>query len=92
MADERLELLEQRRWANVGKQVDNAALPAGADMYYYCWGCGTLTATKPEGWWQDPPPPKFCGDCRPLVDEALIEDGHSYDEWLREHDKPPVPR
>jgi hypothetical protein len=90
--DPRLALLEQRRQANVGKQVDNARLPAGSDMYYYCWGCGVLTATKPEGWWQDPPPPKHCEDCKALIEAGFLDSGYTYDAWLVKNGHKAVPR
>jgi hypothetical protein len=63
--------LEMRRSVNTPKKIDNASLPAGAPMYYYCLGCDTLLAVKPEDWVDDPPP-KYCGEC-----EALKEAG-----WL----------
>ena len=79
--------LEQRRVDNLGQQVDNARLPAGSDMYYYCRSCGAPTAVLPEGWWKEKPP-KYCNEC-----EALPEDERTdYDVWLREHDHAPVPR
>jgi hypothetical protein len=91
VSDNRLAELEWRRKDNLGKQVDNARLPAGSNMYYYCHGCGVQTDVKPEGWWQDPPP-KHCEDCKALVDEGLLDGSRSYDAWLREHDHRPVPR
>jgi hypothetical protein len=78
--------LEERREANVGKQVDNASLHAGSPMYYYCRACGAHTATLPEDWYREPPP-KFCDECRALPEAERT----SYDEWLREHDHSPVP-
>lgn len=88
--DPRLVALEERRVANIGKQVDNAALPAGSPMFYYCNGCGVETAVKEEGWYTNPPP-WFCQDCRPLHEEGLIGSGRAYDEWLVEHGEKPVP-
>ena len=80
--------LEERRIANVGSQVDNASLPAGAPMYYYCHSCGELTVTKPEGWYEDPPPPKQCVYC---VSEG-VEETDKYDDWLKARGEEPVPR
>ena len=80
--------LEERRIANVGKQVDNARLPAGSNMYYYCRTCGAPTVTKPEGWWEDPPPPKQCDDC--VTENVEIND--NYDDWLQARGERPVPR
>jgi hypothetical protein len=78
--------LEERRQANVGKQVDNASLPAGSNMYYYCKCCGVQTAVKPEGWFTDPPP-RFCKPCL----ERPEDERTSYDSWLRKHNHSPVP-
>lgn len=50
------------RKAAAPKHVDNASLPAGSPMYYYCHSCGHQTAVLPEGWWRTPPP-KFCEWC-----------------------------
>lgn len=59
------------RKANAPVPIDNASLPAGAPMYYYCRGCGALTAIKPETW-VDNPPPKYCAECRPLVEAGWL--------------------
>ena len=79
--------LEERRTANVGKQVDNATLPAGAPMYYYCYSCGAQTAVKPEDWVDDPPP-RYCNECLTLPENART----NYDAWLQEHGHKQVPR
>jgi hypothetical protein len=81
--------LEHRRTENIGKQVDNAALPAGSSMYYYCHGCGAQTAVKPEGWYEDPPP-RHCNDCQELIDAGIEFD--TYDDWLKKNGHKPVPR
>jgi NAD-dependent SIR2 family protein deacetylase len=90
--DPRLTELERRREFNAGKQVDNSTLYAGSPMYYYCETCGAHVATKPEGWWQDPPPPKHCPECQELIEAGLLDSGETYDTWLREHNHKPVPR
>lgn len=79
--------LEERRQANIGAQVDNAKLPAGAQMYYYCHCCGTETALLPEDWYQEPPP-KFCKDCLALPEDERT----SYNNWLRRHGHKLMPR
>jgi hypothetical protein len=87
-----LDALEQRRQANVGKQIDNSLLYAGSPMYYYCHGCGDKTVTLPEGWYQTPPP-RFCDPCKQLVEAGEMErDGEPYDTWLEEHGHDKVPR
>jgi hypothetical protein len=79
--------LEERRKLNIGGQVDNARLPAGAVMYYYCHCCGAKTAMLPEDWVENPPS-RYCPDCEKLPESERT----SYDEWLRERGHPPVPR
>jgi hypothetical protein len=92
-SDPRLIALEERRAANVGKQIDNGALPAGSPMFYYCHGCGAQTAIKPEDWYRDPPPPRFCGECEGLTADGVLDPSvESYDVWLREHGKEAVRR
>jgi hypothetical protein len=60
------------RKANAPEKIDNAQLPAGSPMYYYCGLCGVLVAVKPEDWWEDPPP-KLCSECTELKEAGLIE-------------------
>lgn len=55
----------ERKKRNAPKKIDNARLPAGSPMYYYCRACDALVATKPENWYRNPPP-KYCEDCKPL--------------------------
>jgi len=85
-SDPKLTELEGRREFNVGKQVQNDRLPAGSAMYYYCECCGAHTATKPEGWWQDPPP-KFCADCKDLHKDGVIPYSDTYADWLSANGK-----
>ena len=86
MTDPRMERLEERREANVGKQVDNGKLPAGSAMYYYCRGCGVQVAVLPEGWWENPPP-KHCDDCKLLVEAGLLDSSDSFRTWVAAHRK-----
>jgi len=55
------ELAERR--ASAPEPIDNASLPAGAPMYYYCRSCGHQTAEMAEDWWEQPPPSN-CDWCR----------------------------
>ncbi len=66
-----MEQYRKREEENKGQQVDNSSLPAGSPMYYYCRKCGTLVATKDEGWISNPPPHQ-CEPCQVLVDHGLI--------------------
>ena len=46
-----LQALATRRQENAAKEkIDNASLPAGSSMYYYCISCGGLADVKNEGW------------------------------------------
>lgn len=63
--------LETRKTINKPKVIDNASLPAGSPMYYYCRSCLALVATKPESWYRNPPP-KYCKECIPLKEAGYI--------------------
>jgi hypothetical protein len=64
--------LEMRKQANAPKKIDNASLPAGSPMYYYCHGCDTLLAVKEESWYRDPPP-KLCDECASLKERGWLD-------------------
>lgn len=55
--------LAERR-ADPPERVDNASMPAGAPMYFYCIACGHLSDTKPESYVT--PVRKLCGECAAL--------------------------
>lgn len=57
---------------NAPPQIDNASLPAGADMFYYCKGCRVEVARLPEAW-VDNLPPHFCDDCKEVVDAGYMD-------------------
>ncbi len=64
----------RRRWrlaANIEK-VDNAALHAGAPMYFYCRHCGLPTEMLPEDYVF--PPITECSRCRGLRNEGWLEE------------------
>lgn len=82
MTDPRMERLQERREKMRGQQVDNGALPVGSPMYYYCHSCGVLVATLPEDWYKEPPP-KHCDDCKPLIEEGLIDSTDTFKSWER---------
>lgn len=68
-----LQALRQRREKNAKKKkIDNASLPAGSPMYFYCISCAGLADTKPEGYIT--PPKKLCGECRALKDLGWLEE------------------
>jgi hypothetical protein len=66
-----LEKLAERR-DNQPEQIDNAELPAGSPMYYYCISCGHLADTKPENWYMVLPH-KLCLECRALKELGWLE-------------------
>ena len=49
---------------------DNADLPAGSPMYYYCKACGKFITALPEAHFS--PAPRYCEDCEDLHQEALL--------------------
>ena len=46
-------------------QVDNASLPAGAPMYFYCVSCGHQSDVLPENYFLTTPK-KLCAECQAL--------------------------
>lgn len=64
--------LEERR-TNQPEQIDNASLPAGSSMYYYCVSCGHLADVKPEGWWMTLPN-KLCTECEAMKEMGWLDD------------------
>ena len=56
----------QKRRKNQPEQINDALLPAGAPMHYYCQSCGALADTLPES--HTSLPKKLCSDCQKLKD------------------------
>lgn len=81
--DPRLTLLETRREANIGTQIENSQLPAGAPMYYYCKGCGVHVGTLPEGWYMERIP-SHCEDCKDLIHDGVIDRTNTFSDWCSE--------
>lgn len=68
-----LQELRRRRDENAKKKkIDNASLPAGSPMYYYCISCSGLADTKSENWFITPPK-KLCSECQALKDCGWLE-------------------
>lgn len=65
-----MEQYEKRKKENEGKQIDNASLPAGSPMYYYCKFCGEHTETLAESHWSAPK--TTCDPCNALHIHGLI--------------------
>jgi hypothetical protein len=66
-----LEQFQKRKARNAGKQIDNASLPAGSSMRYYCGSCGEHTETLPECYWGRPK--TTCDACQILRDHGLLD-------------------
>ena len=63
-------LAKRKKLSKAATRIDNASLPAGAPMYFYCQECGDLAAVLPEGFTQRPP--RFCPLCQRLFEAGLI--------------------
>ena len=71
LIDDALAALAKRKaLSQAATRIDNASLPAGAPMYFYCQECGDLAAVLSEGFTQRPP--RFCAPCQRLVEAGLI--------------------
>lgn len=66
-----LAMLAERR-ASRPEKIDNASLPAGSSMYYYCRACGHQADVLSEGWFLYPPK-KLCSECQALADLGWLE-------------------
>jgi hypothetical protein len=64
-------LAERRENAKHRTKLDNATLPAGSPMYFYCIACGLLADTKPESY--NTPPKKLCDECQALKEVGWLE-------------------
>jgi hypothetical protein len=53
------------------KQIDNASLPAGMAMYFYCVSCGHLSDIKGELYTDTVK--KLCGECQALKEMGWLE-------------------
>lgn len=69
---ERLQKLHERR-KNPPQKIDDASLPAGSPMHYYCISCGYLADTLPESWFMGLPK-KLCPECQELKDLGWLEE------------------
>lgn len=65
-----LEALKKRR-ENQPEKINNALLPAGSPMYYYCKACGHLAEELPESHLSAPK--KLCNECQALKDLGWLE-------------------
>lgn len=65
-----LHALATRR-ADAPRKIDNAALPAGSPMYFYCISCGHVAEVVPESYtWT---PAKLCSECKALQELGWLE-------------------
>ena len=62
--------LDDRR-ANQPEQIDNASLPAGSQMYFYCKSCGHIADIKPESYITAVK--KLCDECQAMKDCGWLD-------------------
>jgi len=63
-----------QRWQYAAEitKIDNAELPAGSPMYFYCRHCGVPTEVLPEDY--QFPPTTVCSQCKGLKSEGWLEE------------------
>lgn len=62
----------RRLYAAQIEKIDNAELPAGSPMYFYCRQCGIPTEVLPEDYVF--PPTSECSQCQGLKNEGWLEE------------------
>lgn len=62
----------RRRRANQPVPIDNASLPAGSPMYFYCVSCGHVAEVKPENYITAVR--RLCPECQALKDMGWLEE------------------
>lgn len=67
---EALDALADRR-AKAPKKINNADLPAGSSMFYYCNLCGAQHYRRSESDFS--PVPKFCPPCQQMINAGWTE-------------------
>ena len=60
----------EKRKANKPKQVNNASLPAGSPMYFYCEICGHQSDVLSESYTGKPK--KLCEECQETKDNGWL--------------------
>jgi hypothetical protein len=66
------EALERRQAENAEKtKIDNASLPAGSPMHYYCRVCGGLSDVLPEE--HISAPRRLCAPCQEMKDKGWLK-------------------
>ena len=63
------ELAKRQKINKTRKRVDNASLPAGSPMYFYCLSCGD-DIVVPENYVTRP---SLCPECRVMKDLGWLE-------------------
>ncbi len=65
--------LAQRRKENKSKKkINDARLPAGSDLHFYCISCDGLADVLPENYFISKPK-KLCNECQALKDLGWLE-------------------
>lgn len=65
-----MEKLQERR-DNAPKKINNASLPAGAPMIFYCISCGHVSDRLPESYICRPK--KICDECSSMKELGWLE-------------------
>jgi hypothetical protein len=58
--------------SKVHHKIENAALLAGSDMYFYCQHCGVFIEQLPEAYLF--PPRRECSQCEGLIKVGWMEE------------------
>lgn len=59
------------RRANAPEKIDNASLPAGSEMTFYCRKCGHVSDVQPENYTTTPL--TLCVDCLDMEKYGWVE-------------------
>ena len=65
------DLAKRKAKAKKDGRVNNASLPAGACMYYYCYGCGLESDVRGEGDFS--PVEHHCPPCREMKEKGWLD-------------------
>ena len=66
-----LQFARRRLYASEIEKIENADIPAGSPMYFYCRHCGIPTEVLPEDYVF--PPMRECSQCQGLKNEGWLE-------------------
>jgi hypothetical protein len=73
ITEKEIEAYKKRKEEYRGKQKDNASLPAGSCMYYYCRHCGAMSDCRAESDFGGGPIQRVCDECRSLEKKGYFD-------------------